>query len=104
MTGEQKPTVVLLRKEKEADRIASALRRIADDLENGKFGLMTTGVVVLGHTGEQECPGKDYTMPFERYTLFGLGPRHDSFTIRGLMMAAVANPDGTLMPEDEDDG
>ena len=78
--------LTVMRPPRPADDIVSALRAIADDLENGQYGLMTTAVVVLGHTEEDYRTGE----VGETIQVHGLGPRHDPFTVRGLLAAATA--------------
>ncbi len=80
--------VVPIRPQHEADDIVQALRNIADDIEAGEFDLVTTAVVVLGHT-ETVGSGDGYTTELERCELFGVGPRHDIFTVRGLLSTAI---------------
>ena len=67
------------------DDIPRTLRRIADEIEAGEFGIITTCLVGLGHTSER--PEKDgIKMQRERHELFGCGPRCDAFTVRGLLL------------------
>lgn len=70
------------------DDIPATLRRIADQIEAGDFGLRTTCLVVLGHTDERPADdgGKIQGNDFE---LFGCGPRCDAFTTRGLLLTAA---------------
>ncbi len=71
-----------------ADDIPTALRDIAQRVENGEYDLVTTAALVLGHTTEQ--PGKPgYTISSEHVEVFGIGPRHDVFTVRGLLMSGL---------------
>ena len=81
------------------DEIPATLRRIADDLEAGKFGLMTTCVVALGHTSDRPMDNGD-RLQQERHELFGCGPRCDAFTVRGLLLTVATQP---LPPDDADD-
>jgi hypothetical protein len=81
-------TVVQLREAAPAQNIAATLRRIADDLESGKHGLITTAVLCLGHTTDQ--PPKDgETAHGCEHAIFGLGPRVDIFTVRGLLATCL---------------
>lgn len=78
-----------IRKPFAPDDIPQTLRRIADDIEKGEFGLMTTCVVVLGHTEQRQEPDGSMLQRAD-YELFGCGPRCDTFTVRGLLMTATA--------------
>jgi hypothetical protein len=70
------------------DDVPATLRRIANDIEQGEHGLMTTCLVVLGHTADG--PVQDgVKLQKERYELFGCGPRCDSFTVRGLLLTVA---------------
>jgi hypothetical protein len=70
------------------DEIPATLRRIADEVEQGEYGLMTTCLVVLGHTSDR--PGDDGDKVHqERHELFGCGPRCDMFTVRGLLLTVA---------------
>lgn len=80
--------VVPISKPFSADDIPVTLRRIADEIEADEHGLMTTCLVVLGHTGEQVVEGGD-KMQQSRYRLFGCGPRCDTFTTRGLLLTVA---------------
>ena len=68
--------------------IPAALRKIADEMEAGDFDVITTCVVCFGHT--KTVPTFDGTV-LEDITnvTFSMGPRSDSFTIRGLLMASA---------------
>lgn len=73
------------------DDIPSTLRRIADEFEKDEYGLMTTCLVVLGHT--EDKPAEDGgKLQRERHELFGCGPRCDAFTIRGLLLTVATQP------------
>jgi hypothetical protein len=71
------------------DDIVATLRRVADELEAGDFGLMTTCAIVLGHT--TETPAIEGRRRYDEldYHLFGAGPRSDLFTVRGLLVTAT---------------
>jgi hypothetical protein len=79
--------VVELKKPFAPDDIPATLRRIADGIEKGEYGLMTTALVVLGHTSERM--EDDIKLQQERYELFGCGPRCDAFTVRGLLLTVA---------------
>jgi hypothetical protein len=72
-----------------ANDIVAGLRRIADDIEAGEYQLMTSCAVVIGHTSERPGDKPGFTMLQERVEVFGIGPRHDPFTVRGLLMSGV---------------
>lgn len=79
--------VVALRPQNSCDDIVTGLRNIANDIEAGKFGLMTTCVVCLGHTEDRPADGG--TVQSDMNEVFGLGPRSDTFTIRGLLLTCA---------------
>ena len=83
--------VQLLQERPAANDVCKALRAIADDIEAGKVDFpVTTAVVVLGHT-DTEVPCGDGDLGQSLYwQTFGVGPRTDTFTIRGLL-ATVLN-------------
>lgn len=83
--------VVPLRQTFAADDIPSTLRRIADDIEEGQFGLRTTCVVVLGHTEEKMLADGDKVQG-DAFEVFGAGPRCDIYTVRGLLLTAATQP------------
>lgn len=68
--------------------MVSTLRRIADEIEAGDYGLMTTCLVVLGHTEERVVDNGDKEQRSD-FELFGCGPRCDSFTTKGLLLTAA---------------
>jgi hypothetical protein len=70
------------------DDIPATLRRIADRIESGEYGLRTTCLVVLGHTEERVAENGD-KMQSNDFELFGCGPRCDAFTTRGLLLTAA---------------
>jgi hypothetical protein len=94
------PKLVVLRPDKGANDIGRALRAIADDVDAGVYGMLTTCAVVIGHTYERENPGTDYSAVAERWTSFGIGPRHDPFTIKGLLITAIGDLSGTIVPDE----
>lgn len=81
--------IVPIAKPFQPDDIAPTLRRIADDVEKGEYGLMTTCLIVMGHTDHKDEPGGGPRMQRERYELFGCGPRCDAFTTRGLLLTVA---------------
>lgn len=83
--------VVTLRQAFAPDDIATTLRRIADEFEKGEFGLMTTCLVVMGHSGDRQRED-GVKVQSERYELFGCGPRCDMFTTRGLLLTVATQP------------
>lgn len=81
-------TVVQLHQSYPAQDIASTLRLIADQIEAGKHGLITTAVVCIGHT--EDKPGDDgERLMRDTYEIFGAGPRCDIFTVRGLLLTCA---------------
>lgn len=81
-------SVVPIRKAFAPDDIPSTLRRIADAYERDEYGLMTTCLVAMGHTGDHDAED-GVRIHSERYELFGCGPRCDSFTTRGLLLTVA---------------
>ena len=70
------------------DDIVGGLRKLADQIEAGDYGLRTTCLVVLGHTGESmDCSGD--RVHGSDYEMFGYGPRCDTFTTRGLLLTVA---------------
>lgn len=81
-------SVVQLHTNYPAQDIASTLRLIADQVEAGEYGLITTAVVCIGHT--EDRPGDDgERLLRDTYELFGAGPRSDVFTVRGLLLTCA---------------
>ena len=71
-----------------AQDISSTLRLIADQIEAGDYGLITTAAVCIGHT--EDRPGDDgERLMRDEYEMFGAGPRCDIFTIRGLLLTCA---------------
>jgi hypothetical protein len=70
-----------------AQDVVQTLRRIADDIEKGEHGIVTTAAVCIGHTEERPA-GNEREMRND-FTLFGMGPRADVFTIRGLLLTCA---------------
>jgi hypothetical protein len=80
--------VVTLHQPFAPDEIPATLRRIADQIEKGEYGVVTTCLVVTGHTSDKPMPDGD-KLQQERYELFGCGPRCDAFTVRGLLLTVA---------------
>lgn len=78
-----------IRPSRPADCIVTGLRNIIELIESGELGLLTSAVVVVGHTGEDPGPDANTSVLTEQVQVFGLGPRHDAFTVRGLMMTGL---------------
>lgn len=83
-------SVVQLLRPKPCGDVVTTLRKIADDIEAGKFDWpVTTAVLICGHT-DAEVPVGDDTLAEQSYwTTFATGPRTDSFTVRGLVQSAM---------------
>lgn len=83
--------VVQLHKSKPATDIPETLRRIADEIERGeKMEVVTTAIVILGHTYDKPTKDNPEVSSFHaEHELFGIGPRVDLFTIRGLLSHAL---------------
>lgn len=81
-------SVVELRPSFPADDIASTLRLIADQVEAGEFGLITTCAVAMGHTATKPDGSGNIEQNCD-YELFGCGPRCDIFTVRGLLLTVA---------------
>lgn len=82
--------VLQLHKSVPADEVVGTLRRIADDIEAGKIDWpVTTAVLICGHT-DAEIPCGDGSMAEHSYwTTYAMGPRTESFTVRGLVASAM---------------
>lgn len=85
--------VIPIRKPFAPDEIPATLRRIADDIEAGEFGVRTTCIVVLGHSTEEVVENGDKHQS-DNFEVFGCGPRCDIFTTRGLLLTAATQPIG----------
>lgn len=72
------------------DNISDTLRRIADDLDLNDYGVITTAVLCLGHTGPRIIEDGEIKHEEVIHT-FGLGPRADAFTVRGLLAACLGD-------------
>jgi hypothetical protein len=69
-----------------ADDVVKALRNIAD----GKLDFpATTAVLVVGHTDPEVPCGEGDRGQNLYWSTFGMGPRNDTFTVRGLLMTAL---------------
>jgi hypothetical protein len=86
--------VVPLRQNAPCSDIVATLRLIADEIEQGKHCASqwpaTTAVLVLGHQSERP-EGPDVIMSRSNWTTHGFGPRHDVFTVRGLLATVLGN-------------
>lgn len=83
-------TVLTLHKPAPADDIVRTLRLIADDIEAGKVEWpVTTAVLILGHTGVDRPEGDDERWQEMFWRTYGVGPRSDAFTVRGLLATAI---------------
>lgn len=71
-----------------ASDIVQTLRTIADEIESGKHGVITTCLVATGHTTDRPgAPGEvEHQNDFE---LFAMGPRTDIYTVRGLLLTVA---------------
>ena len=78
--------IVQLKRTCPSENIAKTLRLIADEVERGDFGVITTAALCLGHT-ESKLDGE--VIHRDTYELFGIGPRVDMFTIRGLLLTCA---------------
>jgi hypothetical protein len=83
--------VISLERGYPAQDISATLRRIADSIDAGEYGVITTCVVCTGHTEE-----KPSDIPCERLmrnevNTFAAGPRTDVFTVRGLLLSCAGN-------------
>jgi len=83
--------VVQLHKSKPAMDIPETLRRIADEIERGeKMEVVTAAVLLLGHTFSLPSKADPNIESFHaEHELYGIGPRVDLFTIRGLLSHAL---------------
>lgn len=91
MTVAGASNVVALLSGAPADDVCMTLRRIADEIERGEVEFpVTTAVLVLGHTDAERAVDDGLLMQRNYWRTFGMGPRTDSFTVRGLL-ATVLN-------------
>ncbi len=67
--------------------ISGTLRNIADQIDAGDFGVITTCVVVTGHSSDRMEEGNKVCS--NRFEIFGAGPRCDIYTVRGLLLTAA---------------
>ena len=83
-------TVVQLHKAAPCEDLIETLRSIADDLEKGSGPdwPVTTAVLVLGHSARKPA-GEDEVMEETRWRTYGIGPRADVFTCRGLLASVI---------------
>lgn len=80
--------IVPIQKPFAPDDIVGGLRKLADQIEAGDYGLRTTCLVVLGHTGDS-IDGNGDKVHGSDYEMFGYGPRCDTFTTRGLLLTVA---------------
>lgn len=68
--------------------VTKTLRLIADQIDAGEYDFpVTTAVVIIGYS-TSKFDGEDVREQ-SRWETFGIGPRSDPFTVRGLMMTAA---------------
>ena len=83
--------IISLIQPKSADDVVKALRKVADEIEAGDVEFpVTTCCVVLGHTDAEVTMGDGDLGQSIFWRTYGMGPRGDAFTIRGLL-ATVLN-------------
>lgn len=83
-------SVIQLQQSKPCSDIPATLRRLADEIERGEteFSPVTTCVVVLGHTSSERLVDGELQEQAD-WSTYGMGPRCDTFTVRGLMASAL---------------
>lgn len=83
-------TVLKLHQPKPTNDVVRTLRRIADEIEAGELEWpVTTAVLIVGHS-DAEVPIAGGELRQQSYwTTYGMGPRSDSFTVRGLVASAM---------------
>jgi hypothetical protein len=83
--------VVQLHQPKPLSDVVATLRRIADEIEAGEHGdwPVTTCVVVIGHSDSEVPVGDDTVNHRYFWQSYGIGPRHDVFTCKGLLAQAL---------------
>lgn len=87
-------TVLQLHKASANNDVVATLRRIADDIEGGNLEWpVTTAVLVVGHT-DAEVPAGSSLMQSAYWTTYGMGPRCDTFTVRGLISSVLSHWNG----------
>lgn len=69
--------------------IPRMLRDLADGIEAGIYGTVTTAVTVIGHSVQQTV-GEE-VLHTEDSSIFSAGPRDDLFTVRGLLYTGLAS-------------
>jgi hypothetical protein len=83
--------VVPITKPQPFNDVTATLRRIADEIDASEHGdwPVTTCVVVIGHSDSETPRGDDEVAHRYYWQSYGIGPRHDSFTCKGLLMTAM---------------
>ncbi len=86
--------VVSLKPTKPCEDVVTALRRIADDIER-EGEPISTAVVLLGHVGAEKPDDEGNYSEEIWWRSYGVGPRNDTFTVRGLIATCLNrwNPD-----------
>lgn len=85
--------VTPIRKPIAATNVSASLRKLADDIDAGlpDFQVITTCVVLLGHTYSESNPDKNGNMEQRvDFSTRGFGSRCDTFTVRGLMASCLS--------------
>lgn len=86
---EQPANVFQLHKSYPAQQVIPTLQTILKEIEDGKFGTVTTACVCIGHTYEEEMPGEPIRKMMSNFYTFAAGPRVDMFTVRGLLLTCA---------------
>jgi hypothetical protein len=85
-------SVVQLHKPAPCEDIVRTLRVIADEIESGEHPAAewpaTTAVLILGHES-QRPEDESVMMSRSAWTTHGFGPRHDIFTVKGLLATVL---------------
>lgn len=82
-------TVVALRQEAPCGEISATLRRIADQIDGGDIEWpISTAVLVLAHR-EERPDGDEQTIERTYWRTYGMGPRRDSFTCKGVLAEVI---------------
>lgn len=88
------PKVIPITPRNRSENIYKTLRKIAKDLKNDEFGLITSAILVLGHTRDvlkPDAEDKDNSIILtnEKLHVFMMGPKQDIFTARGLLASGL---------------